>query len=226
MSKIVKIGLIVFCLLLVADLGYINIQIITGISGSKVGFIGFKSTESTKSTENTDIKNKEGCGLACQRVIEEKVASEVAKLADEWEKELVVPTQRVITQKITTSVNEPKIVVIPITSYGESGLVSWTEVKPSEFYFDLINYTGAKEVRFEAYLAADQGAAKVYARLYDATNNRGVDYSDIQTNSSSYIRIQSSKVSIWRGNNKYIVQIKSDNGTVAKIKDAKIVIIY
>ena len=81
-------------------------------------------------------------------------------------------------------------------------------------------------MRFEAYLLADQGAAKVYARLYDSTNNRGVDYSDIQTNSSSYTRIQSSKTSIWRGNNKYIVQLKSENGTVAKIKDAKLVVSY
>jgi len=226
MNRIKKVALIAFCLLLLADLVYVNFKLFGVGFGNKVDFISLESTKNTKSTEDnnpTDIS----CGVGCKRIIEDKVATEVAKLAGEWEKKLVVPTPKVITQRTTTTtISEPKIVVIPIASSGETNLVNWTEVKPSGFYFDLANYPGAKEVRFEAYLLADQGGAKVYARLYDATNNRGVDYSDIQTNSGSYTRIQSSKISIWRGNNKYIVQLKSENGTVAKIKDAKLVVSY
>lgn len=189
-------------------------------------FISDNGDIEERTDNNLTLGNTDLCGVRCVQEVNDKVATEVARLAEEWEKKLAIPSPKVVTQKTTTTVNEPKIVVIPIASSGETNSVSWTEVKPSEFYFDLTNYPGVKEVRFEAYLLADQGAAKVYARLYDSTNNRGVDYSDIQTNSSSYTRIQSSKVSIWRGNNKYIVQLKSENGTVAKMKDAKLVISY
>ena len=110
-------------------------------------------------------------------------------------------------------------------SAGSISSVAWSDIIPSEFYFDLSSYPGAKQVRFEAYLLSvnnDLGAA----RLYDVTNKRGVDSSDIQTTASTFTRVESSGIVIWRGNNKYTVQLHSVNGTEVQLKDAKLKIVF
>lgn len=153
------------------------------------------------------------CVDECQVIIDQKISEALAKLPT-----LVVPTSAPATQV--------KAVYIPLVTEGTTVNTTWTDINPSEFYFDLADYPGAKEVRFICYLQALHGSAKVYARLYDQTNKRGVDYSDLETQSDSYVRLESSGITIWRGNNKYTVQLRSANGTQVLLKEVKLKVIF
>lgn len=166
----------------------------------------------------------ENCALNCQQVITEKIQEELAKTSPSAGQSSVLPTDT-LTVKTPTS-GQQKIIYVPLASDGTTVLTSWTDIIPSEFYFDLANYPGIKEIHFETYLQAVNGSAKVYARLYDATNKRGVDYSDLSTANGVFSRLESSAITIWRGNNKYTVQLRSENGTEVQLKDAKLKIIY
>lgn len=159
------------------------------------------------------------CGEVCESLISQKVIEAVAK---------ITPPVAVITQKAVgaSSSVQTKVAFVPLGTEGAVSSVSFADIIPSEFYFDLENYPGVKEVRFEAYIMALNPGTKIYARLYDQTNKRGVDLSDIQTSSGTYERQESSAVVIWRGNNKYTVQLRSVNGTEVRLKDAKLRIIY
>ena len=161
------------------------------------------------------------CPGECEKLIEEKVKEAMAKLPTslpQGQTKVVFPT--------SPPADKARVVYVPLITEGTTFSTAWTDIVPSEFYFDINDYPGAKEIRFVAYLQAAQGAAKVYARLYDQTNKRGVDYSDIETQSSSYTLIESSKMTIWQGNNKYTVQLKSLNGTQVLLKEAKLKIIF
>lgn len=161
------------------------------------------------------------CNQGCQKLIEEMVTEAISKLPT------TKPQSSSIKPLAPTGVSDKtKIIYVPLVTEGNTVSTSWSDILPSEFYFDLADYPGTKEVRFYAYLKSDQGAAKVFARLYDQTNNRGVDHSDIETQSGNYTLVESSKMTIWRGNNKYTVQLKSLNGTQAFLKEAKIKIIF
>jgi hypothetical protein len=119
-----------------------------------------------------------------------------------------------------------KVTYIPITTARSTAIMDWTDANPSDFYFDLVDFPGAKSVRWEVYLQAVNGSGKVFARLYDVTNKRGVDYSELATESNTSVFLRSSDLKIWRGNNLYRVQLKSVNGTEAVLAQARLKIIF
>ncbi len=170
-----------------------------------------------------DKSATDSCQLACKEIIDEEIKQELAKLPALAGQSSVTPTTS--TRLLTQTNNNPKIVYIPLITDGSVSSADWAEVVPSEFYFDLSNYPVAKEVRFETY-ASSLNDDKGYARLYDQTNKRGVDFSDLSFNKSEFTRIESSAVKIWNGNNKYTIQLRSVNGTKVQIKEAKLKIYY
>lgn len=119
-----------------------------------------------------------------------------------------------------------KTAYVPLLSSGSSAKMEWESYVPSDFYFDLSDYPDAKSVQFIAYLKPTDGSGKAFARLYDTSNKRAVDYSDLQSTSGTYELVVSSPLVIWRGNNLYRIQLKSLNGSVAAIQDAKLRINY
>ena len=174
-----------------------------------------RTTGETKEEEKVAT---DSCGLVCQEMIEEKIQEELARLPSP-------AGQSPVPVVSLPASGKPKTVYVPLITSGTVASASWTDVVPSEFYFDLVDYPNVKEVRFEAYLLSSNNDM-VYGRIYDQTNKRGVDFSDIQTNSSTFTREESSKITIWRGNNKYTVQLRSVNATLVQIKDAKLKVIY
>jgi len=183
--------------------------------------------EKTESNVVTPV-NTEDCPGECNNQIEERVSREIEKLKTT----LVAgqsgtsPFPKLLPTQTPEMFISPKIIYIPILSEGGTILTGWTNIVPSEFYFDLNNYPGAKSVKFEAYLMAVHGSALVYGRLYDNSNMRGVDNSEISTQSDGFVLLQSSGVTIWRGNNKYTVQLRSANGTEVQLKEARLKIYY
>lgn len=161
------------------------------------------------------------CSL-CKDIISDAVKLEIDKLPLIAGQSGISPIPK--TSKISPS--QANVSYVPLVTDGSTSSLTWTDVVPSEFYFDIKGYPGAKEVRFLAYLLSDQGAAYGYARLYDATNGREVDYSNLTTNSAGFILVESSGIKIWQGNNRYTVQLRSLNGRPVQIKDAKLKIIF
>ena len=231
MKKIIIIFLGVLGFLIVVNLGILDWVVFRSESGKwEVGgwklerIIGSEKLNEEEFTTKDTIATG-SCELACQDLIEEKIKEELSKLPSLAGQSSVSPTV-VIKTKTPTSVNgKPKIVYMPLVAGGSMGTVDWADIVPSEFYFNLSDYPNVKEVRFEAYLSSVNGD-QVFARLYDATNNRGVDYSDLLTANTAFTRIESSSMKIWAGNNKYTVQLRSVNGTSVLLKDAKLKIIY
>ncbi|HUV71417.1 MAG TPA: hypothetical protein VMW25_00265 [Clostridia bacterium] len=169
------------------------------------------------------------CEEACQETIAEKIKEELAKITPEAGQSSVSfsPTPILWPTKVSVVTEaKAKVVYIPLVSSGSTVSTTWADIVPSEFYFDLSDYPLAKEVKFETYLLALHGSAKVYARLYDQTNKRGVDYSDLETQSPSFVRVESSPIVIWRGNNKYTIQLRSANGTEVQLQEAKLKVVF
>lgn len=155
------------------------------------------------------------CQLECQEIINEEIKQELAKLP-------ALAGQSSVSPAVP---NKPKIVYIPLVTDGSVSSVDWADIIPSEFYFNLADYPGVREVRFEAFLSSandDPG----YARIYDVTNKRGVDFSDLPFNKSAFTRVESGKMVVWSGNSKYTVQLRSVNATKVLIKDAKLKVLY
>lgn len=204
-----KIVLVVLGVLMVTNLGVLDREVFN----SKIKDQRSKLDEITVA-EPEDKTASPSCELSCQEIIEEKIQEELAKLPS--------PAGQ---SPVSTNGSKAKVVYVPLMNEGSVSSSSWTDIVPSEFYFNLADYPGAKEVRFEAFLSSannDQG----YGRIYDATNKRGVDFSDLSFAKSAYTRVESGAMVIWSGNNKYTVQLRSVNGTSVFLKDGKLKIIY
>lgn len=226
--KVLKILLILFGVLVVLNLGVLDFFWYSGVrlrqSQIRLGQ-SFGGQESGGSEVGESAATSDSCGPICQKTIAEKIQEELEKISPTAGQSSISLLPQPTACKMPTS-SQQKVLYIPLCTNGETVATSWTDILPSEFYFDLTNYPGAKEVRFEAYLLALHGSALVYARLYDATNKRGVDYSDLSTQNDAFTRLESLAVRIWQGNSKYTVQLRSANGTQVQLKEAKLKILY
>jgi len=220
MTKNLKILLIVFLVLIIANFSVLDFFFV------KDRFVEKKTQEASEGETIVGEQSKvatDSCGLVCQQTIVAKISEELSRLPSPAGQSSVSPPLPIKTPTATNG--KPKVVYIPLITFGSVSSISWTDIVPSEFYFDLSNYSGAKEVRFETYLLSLNNDL-VTARMYDATNKRAVDFSDLQTTSSTFTRIESSPLVIWQGNNKYTIQLRSVNGTQAQLKDARLKILY
>jgi len=126
----------------------------------------------------------------------------------------------------TAALSNLKVLFIPIGTTGTTTNTDWTEVPGTDFYFNLTDYPGAKNVRWELSLQAYLTNTGVYARLYDVTNKRGIDNSELTTTSTSYELMCSGDLTIWQGNNLYRVQIKGLNGNTVNLLTPKLKIVF
>ena len=96
-----------------------------------------------------------------------------------------------------------------IPGNGSTVTNGWTVLSGTEFYFDLGDYPGLKEIYFEANLKLFNGNGIAYARLYDSTHGIGVQGSDVKTTLQTDSVATSGKVSFWAGKNLIRVQAMS-----------------
>lgn len=220
LNKILKITLIVLAIFAVSNLGFLDYQWLSQKNNKSVSTN--EATANKPLTTNSeyqppvDVKQRGPgiCGTECLDIISETVKSEVSKIS--------IPTS--IPQKSTSS-SSSKVVFVPLATTGAVSSMSWTDVVPSDFYFNLSDYPGAKEVRFVTYLLSinnDLG----FAKLFDNTNKKEVYFSSVQTNSSTFVLVESQPIQISPGNNKYTIQLRSVNATQVQIKDAKLKIVF
>lgn len=206
MTKFFKILLIILVVLVLGNLGFLDWQYFRRDAPAAVGAQFIAPDE-----------------LDYQNLIKDEIEKQLSAMPTIAGQSSVSPT--VPKSAVPTTVSQPKIAYVPLVSSGSVFSITWADITPSEFYFDLNDYPNVKEVRFEAFLQSSNSDL-VFARLYDQTNKRGVDFSELQSSSATFTRVQSAAIKIWRGNNKYTVQLRSVNGTGVQLQEAKLIIIF
>lgn len=99
---------------------------------------------------------------------------------------------------------------------------SWTGVPGSEFWLDLALYGNVSQVTWEGWLQNFDGSAVARARLYDITNHRVVDFSEVGQTGKQKASFYSPALAIWRGQNQYRVEVMSTTSNPVTISEARL----
>lgn len=162
------------------------------------------------------VSTGEACTPQCKTYIEEEISKAISS----------TPTKPVSpTPKVTPTPSASKVSYITIGSTGSTSNTTWTDISGTDFYFDLGDYTSAKAIRWEVSLQSYLSSDPAYVRLYDVTNKRGIDGSELTTRSSSFEYLQSGNLTIWRGNNLYRIQAKGSSGNVVNFTSPRLKIV-
>jgi len=108
---------------------------------------------------------------------------------------------------------------------GSGAWLDWVKVSGSDFDLDPSLYGNITEVSWQGWLEVKDGNGVGFARIYDSTNKRGVDGSEIRILSGVKSSFYSQPMSIWRGINSYYVQVKSSSGYQVSITGPKLKIV-
>lgn len=165
---------------------------------------GLNDTDTSDRTNFSIGSNDENfvCDADCQKLIEEKIAN----VLPSYLPSVTVKPQSTI---VPPSAKTKFVSYIPIPGSGNTTNTNWTDLAGTEFSFSIGDYVGFKEAYFEANMKLFNGNGVAYLRLYDITNSRAVDGSEISTSSQSSVAVSSGRISLWQGNNRYKIQARS-----------------
>ncbi|HEX9008663.1 MAG TPA: hypothetical protein VF837_05375 [Patescibacteria group bacterium] len=93
---------------------------------------------------------------------------------------------------------------------GTTSGSDWTKIDGSDFTMDQSLYGNVKDVSWQGWMDNGYG----YARIFDGTNHRAVDGSEVLVTSGVRSSFYSKTMSIWRGQNTYWIEIRSVAGPV------------
>lgn len=203
----VKEALILLVLLLSANLVFLNRTVLSQ-AGEKVLAPPPKPATST-------------CDEECRRIIAEEVARAVS----------AIPATPVASPAPVGQA-QPKTSSTPVTSYislgsgGSTKETDWVRLAGSEIQFDLAQYANDAKVYWEGNLKVFSGNSRCFARLFDKSNLRSVDFSEQSTDKLDFEYLRSQQLTIWSGNNKYQLEAKSLNGIECTVDSSRLVIKY
>lgn len=215
-EKFLKIFLIILGIFVVANLLFLDFVWVR------------QKAETPRITESTGLipTPEPGEAKICQPACLEKIQEEMEELTNKLggSQTVVSPTPGV-TKALTpkaTSTPSPSVTYLTIGSSGSTQSTSWVDIAGTEFYFNLADYSKVKTVRWEINVRSFLGGNPVYVRLYDVTNNRAIDNSEMLTTSSTSVILRSTDLTIWQGSNLYRVQAKSDSGNPAYLDSPRL----
>ena len=93
---------------------------------------------------------------------------------------------------------------------GSLSASEWTKIPGTDFTFDQSLYGNTVTVSWQGWMDNGYG----YVRIYDNTNHRAVDGSEVMVTSGEKSSFYSKNLSIWRGQNQYWIEAKSIAGEV------------
>jgi len=126
------------------------------------------------------------------------------------------------TDTATTSVSPTnKELYIPLGT-GTNITKEWTDVKGAAVYIDTRLYSKMKKVTFEVSVGIPSGSQIVHVRLYNATDNHPVWYSEMSMSGSGPELLTSSGITLDNGNKLYQVQMKSQLGVSTNLLQSRI----
>lgn len=114
---------------------------------------------------------------------------------------------------------------VQLTGGSGSG-VDWVAISGSEFWLDVSLYGSEVEVSWQGKVESKGGENVLgKVRLYDMTNNRGVDYSEVAVSGVNGSSFYSKAMAIWRGQNQYRIEVKSPTGGTVKVVSPRLKIV-
>ncbi len=138
----------------------------------------------------------------------------------------LTPTPKVVLITPIPQINAPKITYIPLTG-GSTQNTDWVTVPGSGFNFNISDYGSKASVIWDANIRVDNASGQTFVRLFDTTHGITVNGSEINIiDTSSSTDVTSGGLSFWQGNNSYVVQIKSLNGSTAFMDSGRIKVTY
>ncbi len=154
------------------------------------------------------------CPFACSFEIDKLVGQAISKItpvASQNEKIPVLPVGK-------SSISEYSIFI----GSGSVKTQEWSDVAGLIVEIDSTKYKSVKTVKFEASLRIPSGVGRVFARLYNKTDQHPVWFSEINSDSSASVFLQSEEITLDSGKKSYVVQMKSTIGAEALIDSARV----
>lgn len=186
------------------------------ISGDKnISDINNNQTDIIDDIEQGDLE----CTDVCKNEIEKQIENALA-LSDKYQPTTttsVIPSQAKTKAKFTS--------YIPIPGSGSTLSTNWIDMAGTDFYFTKSDYPGYIESYLEVNMKLINSNGTGYIRLYDVTNARAVDGSEVTTSSSVSIFVGSKNLSIWEGYNHYRIQAKSLTADTTVFESGRIKVI-
>lgn len=170
-----------------------------------------------------EAAQKDECGSSCQGFIEERVFQAIATISATLKEKAGTKTAVSAPKPATSSIKVTTY--IPLGPGASTQKSEWTRVDGSEFTFDLSEYPEGK-VYWEGNLKAQYTNSRCYARLFDKTNSRAVDFSEQSTDQTSNQYLTSQELAIWFGKLKYQLEIKSLNNVTCYLDSPRLVVKY
>lgn len=179
----------------------------------------FSTLPSAQVTEKSEALSLDSCGEECQKKIEEEVTKAIATIS-------ALP--KATTSSSTTTSSKKSIDYITLNGPVATTSTQWVDIPGVEVYIDLAgDYGKGAFASWEGTLKVAYGNGQAYARLFDVTNGRAVDGSEISTTGNSdYKLVTSGNISLWAGNNLYRLQLKSLNSLEVTFFTGRIKITY
>lgn len=133
---------------------------------------------------------------------------------------------RVLTLERNTGLVKPKTTGKTKEQYKElaGGRVTsstWQKIDGSEFTLDASLYGSSVEISWQGWLESGYGSV----RLYDSTNYRAVDNSEISVDSGVKSSFYSKPLSIWRGQNQYYIEGRNPWGEPVVVSTPRLKIV-
>lgn len=206
--------LYILIILVLLNLVYLDIVI---FQGSNVKTIE-KIISNPLTLQNVGKNNDETfCSQACITKINE-VATNVSKITPTPS---TAPTPTV-AQTTSGSTSTTKEYYVPFGS-GSGSSSDWQDVSGLQAYVDSSAYGTIKSVTFEASLHVPTGNENAAVRLYNATDNHPVWYSQLDfTGNTSSAFLSSNKITLDAGNKLYKVQLKTQLQYPAVVDQSRI----
>jgi hypothetical protein len=122
---------------------------------------------------------------------------------------------------------QTKLITYVPLSGGSTQNTDWTNIAGSQFTFNFSDYGSEASAIWDGNLHVDNASGQTFVRIFDTTHSIAVNGSEISTrDSSTSTNVVSGSLSFWRGNNTYVVQIKSLNGSTAFMDSGRIKVTY
>ena len=213
---IIGIGVLVVANLLVLDFIGMNQRRGESIPATSAVITPTAFSSPSPTISISEITPPDGCSEECLSYIDQKINQVISGLPTPASQKTFVPAQ---------PASSSKVAYLTIGGSSSTNSTSWVDIPGTDFYFDLSDYPTATGVRWEISLRSYLAGNFVYARLYDVTNKRAVDFSEQSSDSGTSELKRSPDLSIWRYNNLYRVQGKSSAGCDAYLDSPRLRVI-
>ncbi len=200
----------ILCLILVADLLFLNYKIIIG--SSNIPFLPFIAGEKKApaiSPQSTVItKGEDACGQNCKEEIRREVAA-------------AIPSQNSAAPAPTDNKASVKEYFIPFgTGYASS--TDWFDVPGMQVAIDGSAYGKIKQTNFEVSIRVPTGNESVDVQLFNVTAGHPVWNSAISYSGGTASGVLFSVISLDPGTNVYKVQMRTQLASPAYLDQARV----